>query len=255
MDLCDPHFLDFCANNERSRVRRLRLLFVTSCFLLFAGFVAGQEQNNSAGARVTSFNIPAQPLALALQAYGEATGVQILYESQSARGRRSLGVIGKFSSDAALARLLTGTGLQVRRTGLHAITLSLPQQGALWESSLPAAAAPAANLDLGTLFVRATAQDDDGSQLRDYTEMIKLDVQGALEENALTRRGRYHFIANLWINLDNRIERTDLSQSTGDQERDDAVIGALQNLKLSAHLPAGAPRPVRVAVSVKPYNE
>ncbi len=250
MDVCN--FL-LSADRNHSRVKYLGLQLIVSCLLLFAGFVEGKENGGLARVRLMNFEIPAQPLASALQAYGEATGEQILYESQSALGRRSVNVTGKFPADAALIRLLAGTGLQVHHTGVHAITISFPQSDAAEPSF--ASAPVKADLNLGTLSVHGTAESDDGSKLRNYSEIIKLDVQSALQENPSTRIGIYHFVANLWIDPDNRIARADLSQSTGDQERDDAVIAALQNFKLSARPPAGAPEPVRVAVSVKPYNE
>ncbi len=59
------------------------------------------------------FHIPAQPLASALQAYGEQAGIQVLYESGSASGRKSMPVDGKLLPEDALNVLLTGTDLRV----------------------------------------------------------------------------------------------------------------------------------------------
>ncbi len=215
MDVCSR--LLSSADKDRAQAGCLGLQLMVSCLLLFAVSVEGKESGGFAGSRLMSFDIPAQPLASALQAHGEATGAQILYESQSALGRRSVGVIGKISADTALARLLAGTGLQVHHTGAHAITISFPQPDTASPSFLGTPVK--VNLNLGTLLVHGTAKNDVGSKLRDYSELIKLDVQSALQENASTRVGTYHFVANLWIDPDNRIARADISQSTGDQER------------------------------------
>jgi len=56
--------------------------------------------------------IPPQPLADALAAYARQTGLQLVYESELARGLRSRGAPAGLTPKAALARLLEGTGLR-----------------------------------------------------------------------------------------------------------------------------------------------
>lgn len=60
-----------------------------------------------------SFDIAAQPLGEALRKYTAASGRQILYSADLINGRTSRSVRGRMSSDAALTRLLAGTGLIV----------------------------------------------------------------------------------------------------------------------------------------------
>lgn len=195
------------------------------------------------------FDLPSEPLAQALQAYGERTGVQVLYESHSAARRRSAALKGVFSPDVALARLLSGTDLQVRHTSANAITLALRQDQD--ELSLPSAPGKA-DLELGTLLVHGgSGNDDHQSRLRDYSEMVQLDVQNALLRDASTRSGSYRFVARLWISNNHQVTRAELSQSTGDHDRDGAVIDALENLTVSATAPENTPQPVHVAVSVR----
>ena len=55
--------------------------------------------------------IPAQPLAQALADFARQTGRQVLYVSEIARGVKSPGAPAGLSVDAALGRLLEGTGL------------------------------------------------------------------------------------------------------------------------------------------------
>src|SRR6185437_15986324 len=61
------------------------------------------------------FNIPAGALENALSAYTAQTGVQLLYPDTLVNGARTTGVKGEMPPDAALSRLLTGTGLSIRR--------------------------------------------------------------------------------------------------------------------------------------------
>ena len=60
------------------------------------------------------FNIPAQALDTALEAYGGVSGRDVLYHSNLAIGRRSNAVLGQLPPDTALAILLEGTGLSAR---------------------------------------------------------------------------------------------------------------------------------------------
>jgi len=57
-------------------------------------------------------DIPAQPLAQALEAFARQTGLQLVYVSGVVRGQRSHAVSTGLSADEALARVLAGTGLK-----------------------------------------------------------------------------------------------------------------------------------------------
>lgn len=57
------------------------------------------------------FNIPPQPLAGALIAFGLQSGKQVSVDPQLLKGVSSPGVNGDMSNDAALAYLLQGTGI------------------------------------------------------------------------------------------------------------------------------------------------
>jgi hypothetical protein len=67
--------------------RRTRL--AAYALALIGAVCAAQAQQGGIGntTRTLTFHIPAQPLANALQAYGERAGVQVLYESNSAGDR------------------------------------------------------------------------------------------------------------------------------------------------------------------------
>jgi hypothetical protein len=194
------------------------------------------------------FHIPAQPLASALQAYGQKAGVQILYESNSAAGRTSVAVEGDFTREDALKRLLAGTRLEIQYTGPHALILALPSAGSDQPPPSPFATP---DLLLGELHVRANNDSDDADQFHDYADSIKNDVQRALHNNARTRGGDYRATLDLWIDPSRMVKRTALLGSTGDQDRDAAVAAALRGLAISRPTPANLPQPVRVVIMVK----
>ena len=70
------------------------------------------------------FNIPAQPLAKALLAYGTATGLNIFYNAVLSDGRQSAAVVGRHRPDQALQTLLSGTGYAAKPTGAHAFMIA-----------------------------------------------------------------------------------------------------------------------------------
>lgn len=100
------------------------------CIALFAAAIAAtalpasaQIESAPSSAAVRRFDIPAQPLAAALRAYMRQSGVQVAYAATLADGAVSTAVAGELDADAALAQLLRGTGLSVRRVGADAVAL------------------------------------------------------------------------------------------------------------------------------------
>ncbi|WP_426134162.1 TonB-dependent siderophore receptor [Pseudomonas sp. PWP3-1b2] len=62
-------------------------------------------------AQEADLNVPAQPLAGALQALGSQSGMQVLYSVDDVQGKRSQPVSGKMAPAQALAQMLVGTGV------------------------------------------------------------------------------------------------------------------------------------------------
>lgn len=73
-----------------------------------------------------SLSIPAQDLGSALTAFADKAGLRLLFPSNLVAGRRSPGLSGTFTPDAAMARLLQGTGLVYRFTRGNTVTISAP---------------------------------------------------------------------------------------------------------------------------------
>jgi hypothetical protein len=239
----------FRATRGDDRWRR-KLLAMTYAALAIAGIcVVGAEERGIVGAiGPMAFHIPAQPLAIALQAYGQRAGVQVLYESDSALGRTSTAVEGDFTPYAALNLLLTGTDLRVSYVRSDSVTLA-PSSAAGDEP--PPTALAAADLSLGTLRVHGPGDSDDALRLHDYGESVKADIQNALQKDAKTRAGNYSAVLGLWIDPPRTIRQIDLLQSTGDRERDAGVAAALRGLATTRPAPTNLPQPIRVAIVVR----
>lgn len=70
-----------------------------------------------------AFDIPAGPLPAALTAFAARAGIQLLYPAALARGKITAGVSGRLTPQAALRRLLDGSGLAFRFTDAATATL------------------------------------------------------------------------------------------------------------------------------------
>jgi hypothetical protein len=89
-------------------MRRTLFLSIALALQVAAGTAAADP------ARAATQAIAAQPLDSALNALSRQTGLQFVYSTQVAGNPRSPGVQAGLSADAALARLLSGTGLRYR---------------------------------------------------------------------------------------------------------------------------------------------
>ncbi|HVZ68177.1 MAG TPA: TonB-dependent receptor [Rhizomicrobium sp.] len=74
-------------------------------------------------ASAENFNIPAGDLASALDAYSAQTGVSLMVSSEAVRGLKTRGVKGDLDANAALSRILSGTGFTTRRYSTDSVAL------------------------------------------------------------------------------------------------------------------------------------
>lgn len=88
---------------------KLKAALAAGCCALALGTSAFAEQS---GRR---FDVPAGDMKTALDAYARQSRTQIIYRSDDLAGLRSPGVRGEFSADVALARLVQGGQLELRR--------------------------------------------------------------------------------------------------------------------------------------------
>lgn len=100
---------------------------------LIAGLMAGTAAlaipaGNGAMAQATAaavitVNIPAQPLSNALVTFSRQTGIDVVISSKDAAGKRSTAVSEAVAPEAALRRLLTGTGLSYSFENGHTVAI------------------------------------------------------------------------------------------------------------------------------------
>jgi outer membrane receptor protein involved in Fe transport len=67
------------------------------------------------------FDVPDEPLGAALRSFGQVSHQQIIFSEETVRGKRSSELVGNFTVDEGLQRLLAGSGLKTRRTAAGVI--------------------------------------------------------------------------------------------------------------------------------------
>ena len=73
-----------------------------------------------------AYDIPAGPLAPALNRFADESGLQMVYDTALAAGQKSPGVTGTMTAAQALTRLLAGSGVTFEFTGERTVALSKP---------------------------------------------------------------------------------------------------------------------------------
>lgn len=208
-----------------------RVLCVAAGLVLAAAARADERpglpsaEHEQLGQRI-SLDIPSQPLTTALERYGDATGREILYNSNLAIGLRSAAVKGSMASDEALRLLLDGTGLFARYINSTSFILEPAPAAA---SSTAAAATPP-------------------PQFRYYYGRIQASVREVLCRNQDARPGGYRIAARFWIGSTGRVSRYERLSSTGRDGVDQGVDRVLQGLSFGEAPPSGFAQPVTVVV-------
>lgn len=190
--------------------------------MLAAGLAMGgapaQEPAADDAGRI-EFDIPAQPLSSALDAYGERTGLGILIDTGNG-DRTASAVSGRYTPAEAITRMLAGTGLHARIVDREVVVIAPAGGDAIATDSAPVADA-AAGYAAGQAFLAD----------------IQRHVIGTLCRSTLTRPGNYRLAMELTIDRHGEVLRTHLLGSSGNPQRDIAIVDALEHSTMKA--PAG----------------
>ena len=172
------------------------------------------------------FNIPAQPLARALVAYGAATGLEVFYNAALAERQRSAEVIGILTPAFALQILLRGTGYVARSTGPGAFTIA-PGPG----EPAPASVVPDA--------VRRSYEP--------YFATIQTQIGDILCRSADIASRRDEIVFRIWLTPSGMITRAEVVGNDGTLAEDQTFAAAMRGLAMGVP-PAGMPEPVNLVI-------
>ncbi len=183
-------------------------------------------------ARGISFDIPSQSLEAALDAYGASSRTQVLYEAALAAGRRSSGIRGLYTPDAALRLLLSGTGLDFDYTAERAITL------------VPAKAPDPR--------VRAEAERHRYiARFDHFLGGVQAGIIAALCRYPETRPDDFEVAMRFWVTGAGAIANPMLLASTGKPARDRVIASILSRLSFSEPPPSEMPQPITMMLTNK----
>jgi hypothetical protein len=206
---------------------RLRYLAISSLLLVLGSTGDAIGQINAQPDVPTKFDIPAQPLIHALDAYSAVTGLMVLYDSGLAEERRSTAVSGVLMPDVAIRVLLEGTSLTVFNAG-RAFAIE---------------AGPSDRRGGTTTFDAAT---------QPYLALVQKAIERTFCEKAETRPGRYRAALQFSIDTAGEVLSPELMGSTGDPQRDRIIVELLGRLRLQRGPPPGMTQPISMIIAPKP---
>jgi hypothetical protein len=208
-------------------MRGFALAMCLGTSLAAMGPVSASERESTGQAGPITFDIPAQPLPSALDAYSAMTGLEVLYDSGLADRHRSSSVKGAYTIRDALSLLLAGSGLEARPISVGAITIV----------ALPAARR-----------VTPPGPRPAESPYRAYFAAIQESFEQTLCRSAGVIPQDYRAVVKFEVGPSGQIEHPQLLQPTGNPSRDRVVADLLGHMTVGQAPPAGLPQPVMLLV-------
>lgn len=203
-------------------LRAIAVLLVLLCAPIPTAFGAPPDDADAQAAEgIIEFDIPAQPLASALQHYALISRRPALFSSEMVAGRYSRALRGRYSPEAALHRLLERTGLAAQQ-GVGGSANAFVLKAIAPE----AASRPAPGLDFA------------------YGAHVQAGVWAALCADARTAPGSYRALLRFHVDGDGRLREPRLLTSTGSAARDTAVLRRLAQVRVDRSPPRNLPQPL-----------
>lgn len=171
---------------------------------------------------VLRFEIPAQPLASAVSSFSAIAGIEVLVPGEMLAQKRSPGVSGTMTSEAALRALLSDTGLVPRLTEDGLLTIVDISQPAVPSRSTPP-------------FAR-------------YSAALQNAVTAVLCRITAVKPGDYRVAARLWVRQGGEVGQVGILGTTGDRDRDLLLEAALKRVVVSESPPPGLQQPTTILV-------
>ncbi|MGX9425452.1 MULTISPECIES: STN domain-containing protein [Bradyrhizobium] len=180
--------------------------------------------SHASPAGATSFDIPAQPLASAIDAFCAATGTEVYYDGAAAIGQRSSAVTGALTRDDALRGLLAGTELVPLRARENSYLLIHPGD------------------DAAHAF--ATARIAQDGQYQRYFAVVQADILRILCRYPDMRPVSYRLVIKLWISSSGLVQHAELDGSAGEQASHRMLLATLGKSRMTEPPPAQMPQPI-----------
>lgn len=172
------------------------------------------------------FDIPALPLADALDRYAVITGRPVVFPSKLSIGKKASALTGRLGAAAALRMLLQGTSLVVEEVKEGDLDTFVLKPGA----------------EVG----RSTASE--AAELEHYDALVQARVWETFCGNRRTAPGNYRALLRFRIDENGSVVQPRLLSSTGDTRRDALLMEALGKVSVGRPPPAGAAEPLTMLI-------
>lgn len=193
---------------------------------------SAQPASPSLGAtgQLLDFDIPAQPLAAALDQYAYLIKQPVVYPGSLAVGRTASAVAGRYTPEVALQSLLQGTGLVMQK-------LRTPVGDTFTLSEV------AARTDLPRAGTTALL-----GRPRGFHGLVQSRVLQALCAQPDTVPGDYSALLRFRLDGEGRVQGAQLLDATGNPRRDAAILEALRQVRMERPPQALAGQSLTMAV-------
>jgi len=183
--------------------------------------------------RPVPLDIPAQPLADALERFGALTGLPVIFDTALMEGRWSRAIRGEQAPLAALQALLEGSGLMAQ-------SVRPGRNDAMVVLRAPVAATPA----------EAAPEDAPRAGLvhRRYDGLMQTRIRESFCARPLLARGSYRAAVQFNIDAAGQVGGARLLDTSGDRLRDAAITAALEGMRLDWAPPATMAQPVTLLI-------
>ncbi len=188
----------------------LRLAYSALFGIAVTGYPPVAAQQISSKANQIEFDIPAQPLIEALEAFSASSGYQVLVADPAAAAFRSSSIKGLLLPRDALIGIVAATGLKIRYTATTSVIL------------VP---------DRSTASTQFTSTDGLAAvEKTQFDGALQGAVLRALCRDAGLRRGNYRLALDIWVRSSGQVDRVELLGSTGSVYLDDRIITTLRSV-------------------------
>lgn len=203
-----------------------------------------QAQDNPAAVR-HDYDIPAERLSIALAAFSQASGIDVLLDEPQAAGRQSSAVRGRYAPPQALTLLLAGTGLVARFTSRRSAIIVPRARADAPLAPRAGDAGPVIALDMMTV----TAPRTIGGARRPADTGYLLALAGAIRR-AIVAAGLIGGSERPRLRIATRIDGNGalhavaVAVPSGDARRDGRIVALLEGRQLAPAPPAGLRQPI-----------
>lgn len=215
-----------------SRSLLIGFAFLLTCEPVLAQTqTADKQQDEEAVRGRVVFDILSQPLETALTQFRAVAGIELFYESNVVRGKRSSAVSGMLPVEAAMRLLLRETGLFSTSFDRNTITILQPTDA-----------------DVAVGLARAKAQV---AEFGSYLARLQRMMDRAFCGGSPAAGDPEDILIRLWIAPSGKISRTELLLTTGSDQRDRAYVTVIGALAVDLPPPATMPQPVNMIIGAR----